>query len=66
MAKVYNEGMKVYFSTRRTNTKGYFVDFRVVKQGEYFISQFLPRDDKRWARLASHISLESAIKRINR
>jgi hypothetical protein len=57
--------MKVYYELRKTNIKNYSIDYRVVKIGDYYISQFKPQGDTRWARYYSHISLESAIKRIN-
>ena len=57
--------MKVYYELRKTNIKNYSIDYRVVKIDGDFISQFRPQGDTRWTRLYSHISLESAIKRIN-
>uniref|UniRef100_A0A6M3KRV6 Uncharacterized protein n=1 Tax=viral metagenome TaxID=1070528 RepID=A0A6M3KRV6_9ZZZZ len=57
--------MKVNYELRKTNAKGYSIDYRVIKKDDYYISQFKPQGDTRWARLYSHISLESAIKRIN-
>jgi len=57
--------MKVYYELRKTNIKNFSIDYRVIKKDDYFISQFKLLGDNRWARLYSHISLESAIRRIN-
>ena len=54
----------IHYAVRAINDLGHYVDYRVIKRGDSYVSQFLLENDNRWAHFHTHYTLDHAIARI--